>query len=42
MLTPDQMHARFFKQTALAGDPVEVTHEQQTQQHFGINRGATS
>jgi|SRR5713226_7079745 len=36
-----QMHANFFPQTALAGDPVEITYQQQTEQHFGINRGAT-
>lgn len=36
--TVSQMHPYFFQQTPLARDPIQITHQQQTQQHFGIDR----
>jgi len=35
------MHAHFIQQAPFASDAIEVAHQQQAQQHFGINRGTT-
>jgi hypothetical protein len=33
------VHAQFFHQFALAGDAVQITHQQDAQQQLGIDRG---
>src|SRR5215469_11557144 len=40
--TKGQIHPYFFQQATLARNPVQITHQEQSQQYFGIDRGTAS